>query len=353
MQDPFQADPPKLSAVRGSSRRGSTSITVHDVARVAGVSAITVSRALNSPDQLSESTLARVRQAVNDTGYVPNLLAKGLNAKQSARLVAAIIPTLSGPVFSETIQTLTQVLAENHYQLILGQSGYGEDSREDDLLNAIVGRRPDGIVLTGVMRSDLGRKRLVASGIPVVETWDLTSSPIDMLVGFSHEKVGREVCAYLHNRGRRRPALITAKDVRALRRSEAFTAHAAELGMAPVPVATVPAPATLADGRAGLAELLRTHPEVDSVFCSSDMLALGVFTEAQARGLAIPDQLAVVGLGDLDFAASLYPSLTTVRIDGKAIGGQAARFIIDRAEGRAQSDRIVDIGFSIIERDST
>jgi LacI family gluconate utilization system Gnt-I transcriptional repressor len=204
-----------------------------------------------------------------------------------------------------------------------------------------------------VLRSDLGRKRLVSSGIPVVETWDLTASPIDMLVGFSHEQVGRAVCEFLHARGRRRPALITAKDVRALRRSEAFSERAIELGMATVPVITVPAPATLADGREGLAELQRAHPEVDSVFCSSDMLALGVLTEAQARGLPIPRQLAVVGLGDLDFAASVYPSLTTVRIDGKAIGGYAAQFIMDRAERIPQSTRIIDVGFSIIEREST
>ncbi|HEY9278495.1 MAG TPA: LacI family DNA-binding transcriptional regulator [Eoetvoesiella sp.] len=328
-------------------------MTVHDVARVAGVSAITVSRALNSPEQLSETTLARVRKAIDDTGYVPNLLAKGLNAKQSARLVAAIIPTLSGPVFSETIQTLTQVLAQKNYQLILGQSGYDEDSREDDLLNAIIGRRPDGIVLTGVLRSDLGRKRLVASGIPVVETWDLTSTPIDMLVGFSHEEVGKKVCDFLYARGRRRPALITARDVRALRRSDAFSVRAGELGMAPVPVVTVPAPATLANGREGLAELLLTYPDVDSVFCSSDMLALGVLTEAQSRSLAVPGKLAVVGLGDLDFAANLYPSLTTVRIDGKAIGGQAAKFIMDRAEAVHQPSQIVDIGFTIVEREST
>lgn len=353
MQDSSPVVPPRSGIAKTRARRGLASITVHDVARVAGVSAITVSRALNSPDQLSETTLIRVRQAIEDTGYVPNLLAKGLNAKQSARLVAALIPTLSGPVFSETIQALTHALARKNYQLILGQSGYGDDLREDDLLNAIIGRRPDGIVLTGVLRSDLGRKRLVSSGIPVVETWDLSASPIDMLVGFSHEQAGRAVCEFLHARGRCRPALITAEDARALRRSEAFAERATELGMASVPVITVPAPATLADGREGLVKLQQAHPEVDSVFCSSDMLALGVLTEAQARGLPVPRQLAVVGLGDLDFAASVYPSLTTVRIDGKAIGGYAAQFIMDRAERIPQTTRIVDVGFSIIEREST
>lgn len=336
-----------------SSPRRSTSVTVHDVARVANVSAITISRALNNPDQLSEQTLARVLLAVKETGYVPNLLAKGLSANKSARLVAALIPTLSGPVFSETIQALTQKLTTHGYQLILGQSGYDGDTQEDALLNALIGRRPDGIVLTGVLHSDLGCKRLKASGIPVVETWDLSDTPIDMLVGFSHVQVGIKVCEFFRQRGRRHCALLSAEDERAIRRGNAFAQRASELGMGPVRLLTLPAPTTLAAGRSGLAELLRMHPEVDSVFCSSDMLALGVFTEAQARGLKIPEQLAVVGFGDLDFAASLHPALTTVRIDGQAIGEQAANFIIARADGTDQGPRVVDIGFTIMERHSS
>jgi LacI family gluconate utilization system Gnt-I transcriptional repressor len=115
---------------------------------------------------------------------------------------------------------------------------------------------------------------------------------------------------------------------------------------------SVPAPTTLGSGRQALATLLQQHPGVDAVFCSSDLLALGVMTEAQARGIAIPAQLAVVGFGDLAFAADLHPTLTTVRIDGTAIGRQAARFIVERAEGRAVQPHIVDMGFSIVPRAS-
>jgi LacI family gluconate utilization system Gnt-I transcriptional repressor len=98
--------------------------------------------------------------------------------------------------------------------------------------------------------------------------------------------------------------------------------------------------------------LLRTSPGIDAVFCSSDLLALGIMTEAQARGIAVPGQIAVVGFGDLEYAADLHPALTTVRIDGLAIGRQAAQFIVDRAEGRGVDKRVVDVGFSIVERES-
>ena len=336
-------------------RRGTGSITLTDVAKLAGVSPITASRALNTPDQVSPATLERVRDAVKRTGYVPNMLAGGLASSRS-RLVAAVVPTIAGSVFLGAVQSLTEAKAEQGYQLMLGQSGYAQ-SREDALLDAIIERRPDGIVLTGIMRSAGGRRRLLASGIPVVETWDLTTTPIDMLVGFSHERVGIEVAEYLHDRGRRRLAIITADDSRASQRAAAFNATAKRLGVASdaesgVATCVVPAPTTLRSGRTGLAELLARAPDVDAVFCSSDLLALGVLTEAQARGIRVPDRIAVVGFGDLAFAADTFPALTTVHVDGTAIGRQAARFIVDRAERRPVEQRIVDIGFSISQRET-
>ena len=281
---------------------------------------------------------------------MPNLLAGGLASTRS-RLVAAVVPTISGPVFLGTVQSLTEALAERGYQLMLGQAGYA-GGREDALLEAIIGRRPDGIVLTGIMHSAEGRRRLLASGIPVVETWDLTPTPIDMLVGFSHVEVGRAVAAYLHGKGRRRLAVVAGDDERAVRRTESFRAAARSLGLPEVQVVVVPAPTTLRAGRDALGELLRRGADTDAVFCSSDLLALGVLTEARVRAVTVPDRLAVIGFGDLVFAADLEPALSSVHIKGGAIGRHAARFIVDRVEGREVAERVVDIGFSIIERAS-
>ncbi|MDM0042624.1 LacI family DNA-binding transcriptional regulator [Variovorax sp. J22G21] len=333
-----------------SARRGSGGITLSDVSKLAGVSAITVSRALNTPDLVSPETREKVRLAVERTGYVPNLLAGGLASNRS-RLVAALVPTIAGPVFLETIQALTEALADKGYQLMLGQSGYN-NSREDALIDAIVGRRPDGIVLTGIMRSAEGRRRLLASGIPVVETWDLTPTPVDMLVGFSHEKAGVATAQFLHRKGYRRPAIVTGDDHRANLRRGGFEQAWRALGGGAVPVHAVPAPTTLGSGRAALSELLAADPATDVVACSSDALAHGVITEAQARGLRVPQDVGVIGFGDLAFARHAHPAITTVRIDGTAIGRQAARFIVDRAEGRPVEHKVLDLGFSLIERES-
>ncbi|MDB5730647.1 MAG: transcriptional regulator, LacI family [Variovorax sp.] len=341
--------PDVLPAAR-RARRGSGAVTLHDVAKLAGVAPITASRALSTPSQVSADVLQKVSDAVRRTGYVRNGLAGGLASARS-RLVAAVVPTITGPVFLQTIQALTQALAEHDYQLMLGQSGY-VNSREDALLEAIIGRRPDGIVLTGIMHSAPGRKRLLAAGIPLVETWDLTPTPLDMLVGFSHVDVGGAVVDYLRKKDRRRFAMVAGDDERSVRRQHAFEAAARAAGLPEVCSVTVPAPTTLKSGRGALAELLKAGKKFDAVFCSSDLLALGVMIEARSRNIAVPGQLAIVGFGDLDFAADLEPSMTSVRVDGHAIGRQAARFIIDRAEGRPGGPTVVDVGFTIVERES-
>src|SRR6187401_1463727 len=137
-----------VSPTKKRPRRAGRAATVVDVARVAGVAANTVSRVLNHPEQVAPETRERVNEAIRVTGYVPNLLAAGVRSARS-KLVAAVVPTVSGPMFLETIQALTETLDQNGYQLILGQGGY-DGSREDELLNAIIGRRPAGIALIGI-----------------------------------------------------------------------------------------------------------------------------------------------------------------------------------------------------------
>ncbi|RRH79536.1 LacI family DNA-binding transcriptional regulator [Variovorax beijingensis] len=326
------------------------SVTVMDVAKLAGVSAMTVSRVFNAPNSVNAKTLAKVQAAVASTGYVPNRGAGGLRSAKT-RLVSAVVPTLSGPVFLDTIEALNSRLQQHGYQLMVGQSGYST-STEDDLVRDIIGRRPDGIVLTGVVHSELGRQRLLAAGIPIVETWDVALDPIDMLVGFSHEAVGRSVAEYLLQKGRRRLAVIGGDDPRSVRRAEAFTAMAQAQGAVAPIVHLVPAPTKLSDGRRALRSILQSNLPLDGVFCSSDMLALGVLTEARAAGLGVPADLAVVGFGDLNFAADLDPALTTVRIDGRRIGQIAADCIVERAAGRRPPELIVDVGFTIVRRAS-
>ena len=333
------------------SRRSSGAITLRDVAKLAGVAPITASRAINTPGSVSAEVLRRVVEAVDRTGYVPNRMAGSL-ASSKSRLIAAVVPSTVMSVFMATIESLNNTLFDHGYQLMLGQSGYASD-REATLLEAIIGRRPDGIFLTGILPPGRARTRLLASGIPVVETWDLTPTPIDMLIGFSHTDIGRTVAEFLMDKGHRSLAMVRAEDERADRRAVAFQAALQQRGLRPALDINVGASRSLKSGRDALARILAKRPKVQAVFCSSDLLALGVVTEALARGLKVPQDLAVMGFGDVPFVADMVPSLSTVRINGEQIGAMAAQALMARSEGRMLDARITDVGFSIIERDST
>ena len=327
--------------------RPAKAATLHDVAREAGVSLITASRALGNPRLVSEATIERVREAVRRTGYIPNLLAGGLKSKRTMT-VAGLVPIISVPQFLPTVQALTEALDEQGYQLILGQSGY-DHAREEKLVDTMIARRPDGIVVTGLLQSARAREQLQRLGIPVVETWDLSDRPVDMAVGFSHLKVGSAVAGYFLAKGWQRLAIATGDDQRASQRRQGFLAAVGR----EVPTATVPAPSNLALGRRALGELLQQDPQVRAIFCSSDALAQGVMVEALHRGRRIPQDLAVCGFGDADFAAHLHPSLTTVHVDGARIGRLAAQLIIARCSGQAVAEPVVDLGFRLVEREST
>lgn len=337
----------------GTQHRLAGGITLSDVARLAGVAPMTVSRCLNQPETVREETRLKVQRAIDQTGYVPNRLAGALASSRS-RLVAVVLPMVTNPIFSDTFQAINERLTKAGYQVLLGVSGY-QTEHEQELLEVILSRRPDGIILTGTLHTPASRHRLRASRVPVVETWDLSREPIDMLVGFSHEQVGRDVAHHLLSRGYRDFALLAVNDPRGLRRAESFIKTLAEQGIADVPQQVYEGLPTLAHGRDGLSALLE-RPATGKplmIVCTSDTIAHGVLTEAAARGIKVPQEIAVMGFGDMNFAAHTFPSLSTVRIDGQQMGDSAALMLLERLKGQDEGEMTRDIGYTLIERDST
>jgi LacI family gluconate utilization system Gnt-I transcriptional repressor len=324
--------------------------TLATVAKAAGVSSATVSRFINSPERVAEETATRIRQAIADTGYVPNLLAGGLASSRS-RLVALVIPALDQSIFSSTIQSITNTLGDEGYQIVLGLGGV-TDERVERLVPSILGRRPDGLILTGTVTSPQLRKMLVAAGVPIIETWDLPPNPIDSVVGFSHVAIGRSIAEYVVQKGYKRPCILTTGGVRALARRYGFARTMIEYGQAEPMHMVVDVPTTFSRGREAMRAMLEAGTRADVVVCASDWLAHGAMTEALHRGLAIPDDIAFIGFGDLEFAEALTPPLTTIAIDGTAIGSEAANLFLNRALGRSDEKRIVDVGFTLLPRQS-
>jgi LacI family gluconate utilization system Gnt-I transcriptional repressor len=206
------------------------------------------------------------------------------------------------------------------------------------------------MILTGMVRAPAMRNLLHRAGVPVVETWDLPSDPIDMVVGFSHESVGAEVAAFMLKQGYKKPHLLCADSPRAHERRQGFVKALQAKGKREPPCELVSMPSSVRAGRESLAKLLTRGDRPDFIMCSSDLLALGVLLEAAARGLRIPDDLEVFGFGDMQFASEVTPPLSTVRIDGAMIGKQTAKLLVERAAGRKPEQTVIDVGFTIVDR---
>lgn len=343
---------PAPGATLSALNRRAISVKITDVAAAAGVAPMTVSRVLNTPDRVSPETTARVREAIDRLGYVPNLIAGGLSSRKS-RMVAAVVPTIAHPMFAGVVQAFTDSMRHAGYQVMLSISGYDNED-DESLFRALLGRRPDALLITGSRHSRGARQMLAEAQIPVVEIWDVSSRPIDMLIGFDHAQVGREVAAFLLRKGHRRFAAISAADSRARARARAFAEVVAKAGSPVLADEVAPAPSTIAAGREALRRLLPLLDESCAVFCSSDMLAFGIVTEARLQGALVPERLAVCGFGNFELSAMSEPPITTVNLEGPGTGRAAAAFLLRRLAGAAAADADrVEVPFQIVERATT
>jgi LacI family gluconate utilization system Gnt-I transcriptional repressor len=335
----------------GDSTR-SVPVKITDVAAAAGVAPMTVSRVLNTPDRVSPETTARVRAAIERLGYVPNLIAGGLSSRKS-RMVAAIVPTIAHPMFADVVRTFTNAMRHAGYQVMLSINGY-HDTDDAELFRALLGRRPDAMLITGSAYSPAALQMLIEARIPVVEIWDVSSRPIDMMLGFDHAQVGGEVARFFRRKGHDRFAVLAADDSRAISRARGFREAVAREGGTLVQEQIVPAPSTISVGRETLLALLPLLDRRTAMFCGSDMLAFGVVTEARVQGVAIPDCLAVCGFGNFELTAACEPPITTVSLEGAETGRSAAALLLRRLSGQkpTEGDRL-QVPFSIVERATT
>lgn len=327
-----------------------------DVARLAQVSPSTVSLFLRRPDAVSQKTGALIQAAITELNYIPNMIAGGL-AAASSRVVGVVVPSVRNAFFAETVAALQQELAQARLQLLLGHSEYDLGS-EEELVRAALSWAPAAMVLTGLHHSPATQSALRAAAIPVVQMWELGAAPpIDMAVGFNHTSVGAQMARHLIARGHRRLLYLSgriAQDRRAAERARGFLATAEENNI-PAQHITDPGAATTELGGRLLGAFFETGapPEQIGIGCSNDWIALGAIFEAQRRGKSIPGDCAIIGFGDLPFAASCNPALTTIRPPGDRIGRETARLIAARLDNAEIPAPIIDTGQAEIIRHST
>ena len=333
-----------------------------DVARLAGVSKMTVSRVL-AGGKVSPATRERVQKVIEELGYVADAAAGALSSGRS-EFVAVLVPSLASSNFSDTVRGLNAAMASRGLQLLLGDTDYRLE-QEEQLVRSMLRYQPRCMALTGRHHTGATRTLLQRAGIPVVEMWDLPTDPIDMAVGFSNAQAARAMVRYLHERGYRRIGFLggaSELDRRGLDRMRGYTAEVKALGLGePRLIRLGESPITMSHGGPAMAALLEAWPDTDAVMCVSDMSAFGAIMECQRRGLSVPRDLAVAGFGNFEVSWCNHPTITTISVDAYGIGQRAGEALLAALDASLRGERKlsgdgratrVKIDYAVVPRES-
>ena len=308
-------------------------IRLTEVARAAGVSTMTVSRALRGIDGVSEPTRRRIVALAREMGYVPNGNARAL-AETNSRLIGISLPNLFNDVFAQILAGMRQTLHQAGYDTVIDTTDYDLD-RELDWFERMTLWRPAGVVLTGRHhRPDLAR-RLARTPMPVVEIWDVTDAPLDLCVGIDHRTAGADLGRHVASLGYRAPAFVgppPGHDPRADARVAGLAGAFRAVGARGLHRVAATGDSAFEGGAAGLrAAMAGRRPDV--VFFHNDNTAFGGLMEAARTGLDVPGDVGVAGFNRLDLTRVLPRALTTLETPRRQIGLTAAMRLLARLNG--------------------
>lgn len=343
------------SRTRGAKKRLSrptaNTITVLEVAKAARVSMATVSRVLNGNTSVDDDLRKRVTAAATRLGYTPHAAARAL-ASQRSRTIGAVIPTLENVNFAVGVAALQRRISDAGYTLLLGSSNY-DRAEELRQVKALAAHGVAGMMLVGGRHAPEVYALLQAKRIPFVNAWVL--DPKHPCVGFDNREIGRALARYLLELGHRRFGVISqiarSSDRAAERVAGIREILAAGGGAAPCEQ-LIERPYKIDEGRTALRAMMQSGPRPTAVICGTDMLAFGALIGARQLGLAVPRDLSIAGINDIEYAAHLTPPLTTIRLPADEIGTRAAEYLlgcIDRRETMPTSR----VQFSLVVREST
>lgn len=329
--------------------------TMIDIARIVGVSSMTVSRAFKNDGTVTAKTREAVMKAADDIGYVFDSTASNLRS-QRTNFVAVTIPSINNANFADTVRGLSERLEPEGLQILLGYTDYDVD-KEETLIEQLLRRRPEAMVVTGGKHTLRARRLLANAGVPIVETWDMPEEPLDHVVGFSNAAAIGGLVDHFVAQGKKRIAFVGGdvnRDTRGSDRRAGFIAAMQRHGLDPTRlVAAGSPPISMREGASAMAHLLETLPDTEVAICVSDLSAFGALTECQRRGIAVPEQMSVAGFGDYEISEICVPSMTTINPFPRRIGGEAATIILDALNARLEGPKTVAIATELLLRGSS
>lgn len=302
---------------------------MHDVARVAGVSQMTVSRVMRGTGYISKDVRKQVVGAAREIGYVHNRLAGG-NASYDNPIVGVVVPTMQNRVFTEVLSGINTTLDESGLRPVFGVSEYSLET-EEDLVFDLLSWRPRGLILPGLEHTDALRKIVTQTGVRVAEIMDTDGDPISACFGVSHIKAGEDMAKHLIERGYRTFAYVgslNGLDLRATKRFEAFARTVRAAGAQLVGVESAQGASSMEAGRAATARLMQGKSPARAIYYANDDLAAGGLMHCLAEGLSLPEHVALAGFNGLGFLSALPKLITTTVTPRFEIGKAAATWLM-------------------------
>jgi LacI family transcriptional regulator, galactose operon repressor len=329
-------------------------VTIKDVARRSGVSAMTVSRVINRSARVNPDTRQRVEQAIVDLGYVPSRLARGLTAQRTGTL-ALIVPDVANPFFTLIVRGAEDVARRGGYRIILCDTR-ADLAIEREVIEEMIAHRVDGVVIAPVSdRSRSHLRRLEKYGVPFVLV-DRTVPGTDSDVVLGDSVAGaRQLVRHLISLGHRRIGLIVESDEVSTARDR-HRGYVEGLEAAGLPFDTsliVRASVDPSGGFEGMRRLLERKDRPSAVFTVNNLVALGAIEAVRAEGLEVPDDVALVCFDDIEYASRMYPFLTVMAQPAETLGTLGTQLLLDRVEGRAPDQaRVVVLPAEFVVRKS-
>ena len=315
--------------------QGSTVPTLADVARQAGVSTATVSRCLNTPEQLSKTTRERVLQTVKNLGYAPNFNARALAAKRT-NTVGAIIPTMENAIFARGLQAFQEELGLLGMTLLVASSSYSYELEEQQI-KALTARGADALLLIGHHRSPEIYDFLEKRGIPALVSWIYHEEAKQISIGFDNKKAITPLAQEIIALGHKCIGFISAptqENDRARDRVEGVKSVMKASGLDPRSLNLIEIPYSIENGEAAFKELMSLKDAPSVVICGNDVFAVGAVKSAKQLGLTVPKDISITGFDDIELASVIEPALTTVHVPHRKMGRMAVRMLVDMIHNR-------------------
>ncbi len=333
-------------------KRGTNRVTLNDVAHKAGVSPITVSRALNRPEKVTDGLREAILETVRELGYVPDYAARAL-ASRTSNIVGVLSSALGSSLFSPVMKGIEDRMRNSGMRIQYVNASV-DPEEEIQQLKQFLAQKPAGLMIGGLQIASRVTEILHEAPCPVVQFIDVSYPAIDMAIGIDNQAACLTAINHLLEKGYRRIGFCSGRlEIPVAKRLEAYKHRMTEEGLYNSDlVLSVTAANPISLGGDILDRLFAVAPDLDAILCCHDDLALGVLFECQRRGISVPQDLGVCGFTDIDCAAYINPSLTTVRLPLYQLGYRSADMILRVQEGRKHIEP-VNLGFQLIERDST